>query len=241
MESRYSRENPSPRYRELLAYYQQLHEEGDGTIPSEEMYMGTSTLYFASAIRNLIRYYGARTLLDYGAGKGRHYTAAKLVLPDGRKLPPLKEYWQFESVTCYDPGYAPFREVPTGTFDGVICCDVLEHCPQEDLPWIIDELFRYAKKFVFANVASYPALKHLPNGENAHCSVLAPSWWEELIRETADRYPTVGYHFQIAYQVRKPNGEMTYSAHFVQSDRRGDGYRLQAAGLKESPPPARAS
>lgn len=214
--STYSRANPSPRYQQLLACYQQLHRDGDGHTSAQQIYAGASILYFADAIKNIIKHYGARTLLDYGAGKGMHYANATLVTPQGRQLPPLKDYWGFESVACYDPGYPLHSRLPTGKFDGVLCCDVLEHCPREDLPWIVDELFGFAKQFIFANVASYPAEKELPNGENAHCSVLRPSWWEELVRETAARYPTVKYHFQIVHRLRKADGEATYGAYLVQ-------------------------
>jgi hypothetical protein len=65
----------------------------------------------------------------------------------------------------------------------VICTDVLEHCPEEDIPWILDELFAYARKFVYANVACFPARKRLPSGGNAHCTIKPVKWWEaEIVR-----------------------------------------------------------
>lgn len=70
---------------------------------------------------------------------------------------------------------------------------MLEHCPEEDIEWIVDELFSYAKKFVFAVAACYPAQKHLPNGENAHCTIKPVEWWKDLLQETAARYPGVIY------------------------------------------------
>ena len=45
------------------------------------------------------------------------------------------------AITCYDPGYEPHSRLPQGKFDGVLCTDVLEHCPQDDLEWIVGELF----------------------------------------------------------------------------------------------------
>jgi len=227
MQSQYSRSNPSPRYRELVALYTQVHRDGDGVVGPEMTYAGCSTLYFADAIRRIIRHYGARTLLDYGAGKGRHYENAVLKLPNGRQLPPLREYWGFESVVCYDPAFGPHSQLPDGKFDGVICCDVLEHCPQEDLPWILDEIFGFARKFVFGNVASYPAEKTLPNGENAHCSVLPPSWWDEQIRAAAARHPEVHYHVQIVHRLRTASGESTFGAHFVQRAKEGNSASLR--------------
>jgi hypothetical protein len=49
------------------------------------------------------------------------------------------------------------------------------------MPRILTEQFRYARKFVFGNIAAYPATKTLPNGENAHCTVQPPEWWRATI------------------------------------------------------------
>ena len=58
--------------------------------------------------------------------------------------------------------------------------DVLEHCPEQDLRWIVAEIFGFANRFVFANVASYEAMTTLPNGENAHCTVRPSEWWNAV-------------------------------------------------------------
>jgi hypothetical protein len=79
--------------------------------------------------------------------------------------------------------------LPGNSFDGVISTDVLEHCPEEDLPWIVQELFDLADKFVFASIAGYPARKHLPSGENAHCTVRPLSWWTQLFSHAAKGSP----------------------------------------------------
>ena len=81
----------------------------------------------------------------------------------------------------------------------MICTDVLEHCPEDDVPWIVDELFGYANMFVFANVACYPAHKVLPNGENAHCTIQPPEWWERLFGDTAKRHGSVDWEVWVAY------------------------------------------
>ena len=54
---------------------------------------------------------------------------------------------------------------------------MLENIPQQDLGWVIDEIFQYSKNIVFINVACYPALAKLPNGKNAHVSLFHPWWW----------------------------------------------------------------
>jgi 2-polyprenyl-3-methyl-5-hydroxy-6-metoxy-1,4-benzoquinol methylase len=43
----------------------------------------------------------------------------------------------------------------------VICTDVLEHVPEEDLDWVIREMCSLSSKTVFINVSGEPALKNI--------------------------------------------------------------------------------
>jgi hypothetical protein len=90
-------------------------------------------------------------------------------------------------------------QLPSGKFDGVICTDVLEHCPEEDVPWILAELFSYATKFVFANAATFPAHKRLPSGGNAHCTIRPPRWWEDQFARAARTRPALSYELRITF------------------------------------------
>lgn len=191
MSSNFSRTNPSPRYLELITLYRQMHEEGEKFlgIPAEETFPGHSLPPQAHRIARMIDLTDARTLLDYGSGKGLQYRTSPIEIPGEGSFHSIQDYWVVDEIRCYDPNYAPYSELPTGKFDGVICTDVLEHCPEPDLPWILDEIFHYANKFVFANVACYPARKRLANGENAHCTIQPPEWWIKLIRDIATNYP----------------------------------------------------
>jgi hypothetical protein len=112
-----------------------------------------------------------------------------------------------DSVHCYDPCHAPYSTLPTERFDGVITTDVLEHCPEEDLDWIIGELFGFARKFVFASIAAYPALTHLPNGENAHCTVRPTGWWRERFQAAAGRGEPVPWTIVVQSIVDTPKGK----------------------------------
>jgi hypothetical protein len=197
MDTRYSRGDPSPRFQELIALYQTMHVEGqqDAGIPAELMFAGQSLAPLLLAIKPVIERFRPKTLLDYGAGKGQAYDTDITV--DDVTYAGAAAFWGVDSVTCYDPGHAPFSDLPKGRFDGVICTDVLEHIPQEDLPWVLAELFAYARVFVFGSIASYPAGKHLPNGENAHCTVRPKEWWQALIAEVAADFPGIRYLFTV--------------------------------------------
>ncbi len=199
-DSVYSRRAPSQRYLDLLELYKEMHDEGARLKgkTAEDTFPGKSMPRHAEAIRELIDLTGAKSLLDYGCGKGQQYRWRDIKLSDGQVVDSLLAYWGIGEVAKYDPGYEPFSQMPDGKFDAVVCTDVLEHCPEEDLPWILDELFVHARLFVYANVACFPAKKRLPSGENAHVTVRSPGWWEGLITGIAHRHPGVRYRILLA-------------------------------------------
>lgn len=189
----HSRENPSPRYMENLEYCREIHEKGypPENVPPERAFDGVSLKPHVWAIRTVIEKCRDETratvdsILDYGSGKAEGYERITTKLPDGTQVQGLKNLWRVAETTFYDPAYAPFSALPEGRFDGVISTDVLEHCPEEDLDWIIREIFDYSKVFVFCTAALYPAEKHLPNGDNAHITQKSAGWWLDKFETAA--------------------------------------------------------
>ena len=203
---KYTRSNPSARYQELQSMYRQLHEHGEKHLgmPSEKTFNGLSLLPQLSRIKSLIERTHAHTILDYGSGKGQQYEQSPIRIGNGVEIESVVDFWDVDSVHCYDPAYLPYSTLPQSRFDGVISTDVLEHCPEQDVPWIVEEIFSFAERFVFANIACYPARKHLPNGENAHCTIRPSDWWEGLLREVAGRHS--GVEWQIWVQTIDESG-----------------------------------
>jgi hypothetical protein len=196
-EGSFTRNHPSPRYQALMQAYQDLHANGSAEqgIPASAMFPGQSLTEHVGELMRIVREFGVRTMLDYGCGKAMLYRPVNDIrLGDGRTFSCVQELLGVEAC-LYDPAYLPYRERPQGRYDLVVCTDVLEHCAEEDLPWIIDDLFAYAGKALYANIACYPAKKTLPSGENAHCTVRGADWWEAHIRSCALRYPHVRYRF----------------------------------------------
>ena len=165
------------------------------------MFPGESLARNAKQIGRFISICKARTILDYGSGKGEQYKIKNVPLPGGRVVESILDFWGNPKVQCYDPAYPPFSEPPTNKFDGVICTDVLEHCPEEDVDWILEEMFTFSRKFVFANIACYPAQKILPDGSNAHCTIKSVSWWQEKIISASRKSPSALYFFTLESKV----------------------------------------
>ena len=204
----YSRSNPSPRYRELIGMYRDMHEHGipEQNLPASETFDGRSLKSHARIIKSIIDIMGSQTILDYGAGKGTQYRPEKIATQDG-DFPDIKSFWGVDAITCYDPGNAEFDTLPDGRFDGVISTDMLEHCPSEDLPWVIDEIFSFADEFLYLNVACYPALKVLPDGENAHVTIEPPDWWLNRFDAAVTAHPGLRYFTCFDVLEKGPDGK----------------------------------
>ena len=182
----YNKDNPSKQYTELINSYKIIHKTGAANKSAEETYNGSSTIKFAELIKKVINKNNYKTLLDYGSGKGDKYYN-KTVFTD-KTYPPLNDFWNVKT-SLFDPG-VPHPRPAKKKFDIVISVDVLEHIPHQDLNWVINEIFQYADKMVFINVACYKANANLPDGNNAHVSIFDPMWWCGFISAIASNYKT---------------------------------------------------
>ncbi len=191
----FTKDRPSQRYQELLEQHRMMHEKGEQASsdrearPAEQTFDGRSLKKEIQPIAALIRETGAKTILDYGAGKGVHYQLYEGEAENSRFR--SQPEWPGVKVSCYDPCYAPFSLPYEEKCDGVISTDVVEHLPPDDVPWVLDEMFKAANKFVYVATVSFPAKKSLINGANAHSTVAPPSWWQGQMELAARRHPNI--------------------------------------------------
>lgn len=149
--------------------YGELHENA-------KLYAGYSLCDHAKSIAELVYKYAPNRLLDYGCGKGYQYLAER-----------SHEAWGGLLPHCYDPGVRQLSAAPTGTFDGIICTDVLEHIEEPDLPALLTHLFSFCNlsrpqgMFVFLVISCRPSRKRLPDGRDVHVTIREPQWWSSLI------------------------------------------------------------
>ena len=189
--------------------YSKLHIDGDleNEVHAEMVYAGKSMVPWITAIKDLIALTNSKTLLDYGSGKGFQYESMLLEDKDQMKYQSLQKYWNVSEIYCYDPGYPSYQKLPRKQYDAVVLTDVLEHCRQEDIKWILAEIFSLARKFVFANIACYKARQILPNGDNAHCTIRPTAWWNSVLHLVASNYPEVKYCVLVEFIWPDINGE----------------------------------
>lgn len=148
--------------KELIDQYKQLHQ-------SRPDY-GSGASFF-TRVHNLMLDFKCRTMLDYGCGKGAF-------------LNKVREKRMIEA-SGYDPAVPPYDELPIDSFDAVICMDVMEHIPHEEIDDTIEWILTHCNRFAFFNISCREAKEILPDGSNAHCSVKSPLLWCRIL---ADQY-----------------------------------------------------
>lgn len=138
----------SENYRRLNA---QLHDD----LPE----YGTGSARHAEHVCSVAAKYRARTILDYGCGKGA-----------------LRKKLGGFDVREYDPAIPGKDEAPNPA-DLVVCSDVLEHVEPDLIENVFDDLKRLSRKAVFLVISTTPSKKTLADGRNAHLIVKSHDWW----------------------------------------------------------------
>jgi hypothetical protein len=140
----------------------------------ESVEFGTSTPFdqHAEAIVTMAQRAGARTLLDYGCGKG-------FLKPAIRRLMPSL------AVREYDPGIEG-KHRPPKPADMVVAFDVMEHIEPEYLPAVLKHIGELTLKCAYITIHHGAALKLLPDGRNAHLIQESQQWWADKLATVLD-------------------------------------------------------
>lgn len=147
--------------------YRELHEQ------FPKWFSGALKPISVEHITELVKKTRARTMLDFGSGKGYQYLRTR-----------VHEAWGI-LPHCYDPGVRQLQEKPTGTFNGVICTDVMEHISETDVDAHLSEIIGYVDRsapgFAYFSICCRPARKSFSDGVNVHLCVQRPRWWENKL------------------------------------------------------------
>ena len=132
---------------------------------------GSSGHLWLGHVLELCEAVNARSLIDYGCGKG---TLGRYLKPFGIKYTP------------YDPATFPKR--PKEPADIVVALDVLEHIEPDTLNNVLDDMHALGTKLFFAVVSTRPATKTLQDGRNAHLIVEDWWWWKKHLHNHGTRW-----------------------------------------------------
>ena len=144
--------------KDLVQQYSQLHQT--------KRYGHTANSYLPH-VRACMVDARPNRVLEYGCGRSQ-----------------LGEFLKAPGLTWlrYDPALPEFAALPAGPVDFVVCTDVMEHIPEEDVEDVLRHIASLSSK-VFFNIATRPAKNILPNGRNAHYTVWPTERWVELLKK----------------------------------------------------------
>jgi len=148
-------------------YYTYHHAQDDN------FFMGNGKLFksHANKMKTLIEMTGSSTLLDYGSGKGFQYSTLN-----------TDSYWNV-SVDCYDFAIPEFKTLQDKKYDGVMCMDVFDLVPEEEVDQALTEIFSRATKFVYIVIRNWPSKKFLEDGNSISVNMNNGEWWDNKISQ----------------------------------------------------------
>lgn len=137
---------------------------------------GFNSIRFINLIKLIINEIRPQMILDYGCGQSLLFDLIE----------------QETGIRCdrFDPAIEKINFIPKDKYDFIICTDVLEHIPENDLGDLLMDIKSFSTK-VFFFIATRPAAEILPNGENAHCTIKESKWWIEKIKKVFGIYDLI--------------------------------------------------
>jgi 2-polyprenyl-3-methyl-5-hydroxy-6-metoxy-1,4-benzoquinol methylase len=151
-----------PGYHDTVEQYRKLHSPAYGA---------TAYLYFEEIARQVLALNPA-SVLDFGCGRSdlvAHFWA------DGRRR-----------VARYDPAIPAYELMPEDRFDLVLCTDVMEHIQMREVGNILRSIRKKSHRALFT-ISLRPARAKLPDGRNAHVTLLTKSEWLRWIGDVFGR------------------------------------------------------
>jgi hypothetical protein len=206
----FAKDRPSQRYMEVLEQYKLLRDaQGKVALLAAKAVVERRSLALHEAeIRELIVQVGGKSVLDYFCGKGDQYLQVQG--EDEKARVRSLAAWPGVRVTCYDTLHQPFSAAVKGKFDMVLSVDALQHIPEEDIGWVLDEMFGAARHIVYLAVSTVPAKDKLPNGAPTPCNVQPLEWWKGQLELASKRCPGVRWRIRGVEKDGSLRGSRTY-------------------------------
>ncbi len=148
-----------PDHRDMVGQYKELH--------CLQHYGGSSYIYL-DQVTEVVKRLNPKSILDYGCG--RSDLIAHFYKDGERKL------------YRFDPAIPRFKQMPSDRVDLVLCTDVMEHILIGDVDRIFNEIVAKSKKVLFTIFLNKSRAK-LPDGRNAHVTLLTRSEWLRWVED----------------------------------------------------------
>lgn len=102
-----------------------------------------------------------------------------------------------EQVVEFDPTSPVHKAAPATHVDAVVCLETLEFVPDDDIPWLLGQLFGSAKRLVYCCVCEKPQRQHLANGAELRRRIRTIEWWQYQFEIVARHHPAVRWRLHV--------------------------------------------
>lgn len=153
-------------------------------------------------VQELVAASGARSVLAYGfAGRPEAWSLVQALRARDSSL----------VVACGDLATSAAAGQPTRQYDGVVCADVLEYLPDEDVPWVLGEVFARARQFVYVAVVHGSRTRVWTGEIPLPSQAREESWWLTHLAAASARHPTI--HWRLVFHTRTALGRREVRVH----------------------------
>jgi len=111
------------------------------------------------------------SVLDFGCGTGVMGEVVRLHQANGLLRKDVV-------IHDYDPSVPGKDVIPTGQFDMIMSCDVMEHIEPESLDETLAWQRDHCKYTMFHHIDCNETRDRLPDGRDVHLIVQPPEWWQ---------------------------------------------------------------
>lgn len=147
-----------PGYGDYIGAYQEMH--------AARFYGSSATELHLKTVAKVVDELQPHSILDFGCG--RSDLVAHFWLDGARR------------IERYDPAIPALKRMPLGRVDLVLCCDVMEHIPLASVADVLEQVKAKGDRALFT-ISLKLARARLPDGRNAHCTLLTRDEWLRVI------------------------------------------------------------
>ncbi len=151
---------------------------------TNKTWSGKATFQYADPIKDLVKKYNAKTLLDYGCGKAKHYDPESHIKIENRTF---DRWLGIESVYKYDPCVDGLDILPAPgmKFDAVIAIQSLTAVPDKDIDTVITYLMSVTSKFCFIGNSRPEQItksNKIVVNQPFFTEDRTPAWWQDKFK-----------------------------------------------------------
>ncbi|HYB99963.1 MAG TPA: ELM1/GtrOC1 family putative glycosyltransferase [Candidatus Limnocylindrales bacterium] len=145
------------------------------------------------------------------------------------------------STVAFDPTATDATGIvaPAGPFDAVVCTSGLDLLHDEDVPWVLDELARRARRLLYIVVEDTARKVHFPHDRARLIAPRGFAWWRSQLEAAARKRPDLHWRLgvqtaprQVAWREGGRRIEPTPPRVWILSDPK-PGHTTQSIGLTE--------